>query len=54
MTDTINKVREHYSAFGLTDRIRAAFTTITARKSGTDRRSTRSTRSVPHAEAKVA
>ena len=28
MTDTINKVREHYSATGLTDRIRAALTTI--------------------------
>jgi SAM-dependent methyltransferase len=28
MTDTINKVRERYSATGLTDRIRAALTTI--------------------------
>src|SRR5215471_10490721 len=28
MTDIINKVREHYSAAGLTDRIRAALTTI--------------------------
>jgi hypothetical protein len=31
MTDTINKVREHYSPAGLTDRIRAALTTIAVR-----------------------
>jgi hypothetical protein len=29
MTDTNIKVREHYSATGLTDRIKAALTTIT-------------------------
>ena len=28
MTDIINKVREHYSATGLTDRIKAALMTI--------------------------
>jgi ubiquinone/menaquinone biosynthesis C-methylase UbiE len=29
MTDTISKVREHYSAIGLTDRIKAALATVT-------------------------
>jgi hypothetical protein len=29
MTDTNIKVREHYSAFGLTDRIKAALATVT-------------------------
>ena len=28
MTDTISKVREHYSAVGLTDRIKAALATV--------------------------
>ena len=28
MTDTTTKVREHYSGIGLTDRIKAALTTV--------------------------
>ncbi len=31
MTDTTTKVREHYSGIGLTDRIKAALTTVAPR-----------------------